>query len=176
MATVSDVKQLLQNEKYEELEQLDNLKEIINRQSNLYLWTILHEIIKSNSRRGGCCLSQKPDDCNDLLTVENIEFLIKAGAKLDVREINGDTPLHTAVTNRVDESILEALINTKHNDNDKDCEQPCRCGRKALQIANKSGKTPIEIECIPASCLQKLNLEGEWILLLIIIKKKNCLL
>ena len=169
-----DTRRLLKKElrdgHYEELKTWDNFKNLINEKLTIYYLTLLHEIIKSKKSIGHscCCLSGSTENV-ELCTAENIKFLIEEGARLDIQEINGDTPLHTAVAIGVDSTILDVLINTKHND----CElEPCRCGQKALQIQNNSNKTPIEISYISVSCLQKLNLEGNYNTLFFAIKKE----
>ena len=132
------------------------LKDIINKKNNIQQWTLMHNIIKSKSNK--VCNKCRAPENDNLCTVENIKLLIEEGAKLDNQEINGDTPLHTAVAIGVDSAIIDALINTKH----KDCgQEPCRCGQKALQIQNNSNKTPLEIDYISESCLQQLVLEGK---------------
>ena len=154
--TYSDVKRELVDGNYEGLKKLDNWgPDFINGKSDITNLTLLHKIIKSKKKNIGCCCSGSSQNDN-LCTAENIKFLIEEGARLDLKEINGDTPLHTAVSVGVDTTILDVLINTKH----KDCEQ-CRCGQVALQTKNNLNKTPIEIDYISDSCFQKLNLEGE---------------
>ena len=153
MTTLKDVKGYLQNNELEALKNVNNLKEIINRRS-LYHLTLLHDIIKSKNRSLSCCNNQ-----NNLFSKENIIFLIEEGANLEAKEINGNTPLHTAVTENVDKSILTALIYAKH----WECGDSCNCGFKALHIKNKSDKTPIELENVNIGNWQLLFMEGLYI-------------
>ena len=154
MTTLKDVKGYLKNNDWEALDNVNNLKEIINRRS-LYHLTLLHDVIKSKNRSLSSCCNNE----NNLFSKGNIIFLIEKGADLEAKEINGNTPLHTAVTENVDKSILTALIYTKH----WECGDSCNCGFKALHIKNKSDKTPIELEYINKDNWQLLYMEGSYI-------------
>ena len=131
----------------------------MDEQENVNHWTKLHKLIKENNKV--CC---DKCGCNKKLLAteelcEQIKDQIKKGTDPCLKEINGDTPLHTAVLENEHVDVLKALIHTKH-ENCKKADN-CTCGQKALKIENNSKRTPRQLEYVSTETLKFLNMEGK---------------
>lgn len=128
-----------------------------NRQTGVTRSTPLHRLIKKNNTVCLCKSCNKQNGSSENLS-EEIKELIEKGAEQFRKEINGDTPLHTAVLQNENEDVLEALIETKHNKNK--CEN-CTCGQEVLKMKNNSGKTPRQFEYASEKTLKLLSMKGK---------------
>ena len=156
MLSRKEIKNKLLAGNYEELrkshQEQEQNTECVNEPSEIGKSTLLHEIVQKRK-------STNYDK------VEAIKCLFDIGIDPSKVEGNGDTALHTAIYETVDEEVLEALIYSKHvNDFHKE-NQPCFCGFKALEIDNNRKQKPREVGNIIPSLLQILNTAGEYLAL-----------